>query len=89
MIYLGNFLFLTNQEASDVNERRHGSFNLVVNADDEATAVAFFKTTAVASSSAFTTRLKLPQWPFSRPGSSSTAMRAASSKAIVRYSSFT
>lgn len=44
MIYLGNFLFLTNQEASDVNERRHGSFNLVVNADDEATAVAFFKT---------------------------------------------
>ncbi|MDJ0783345.1 MAG: hypothetical protein QNJ22_15315 [Desulfosarcinaceae bacterium] len=44
MIYLGNFLFLTNQEAADPNERRHGSFNLVVNAEDEATAVAFFKT---------------------------------------------
>ena len=25
MIYLGNFLFLTNQEAADPNERRHGS----------------------------------------------------------------
>jgi hypothetical protein len=43
MIYLGNFLFLTNQEAADTNERRHGSFNLIVNAEDEATAVAFFK----------------------------------------------
>lgn len=43
MIYLGNFLFLTNQEAADPNERRHGSFNLVVNAADEAAAVALFK----------------------------------------------
>jgi hypothetical protein len=44
MIYLGNFLFLTNQEAADPNERRHGSFNLVVNAEDESTAVALFRT---------------------------------------------
>jgi hypothetical protein len=44
MIYLGNFLFLTNQEAAEAKERRHGSFSLVVNAPDEATAVAFFKT---------------------------------------------
>jgi hypothetical protein len=43
MIYLGNFLFLTNQEAADTNERRHGSFNLVVNAENEAAAVAYFK----------------------------------------------
>lgn len=43
MIYLGNFLFLTNQEAADPNERRHGSFNLVVKAESEAAAVAFFK----------------------------------------------
>lgn len=43
MIYLGNFLFLTNQEAADTNERRHGSFNLVVHAENEAAAVAFFK----------------------------------------------
>jgi hypothetical protein len=43
MIYLGNFLFLTNQEAADTNERRHGSFNLVVDAENEASAVALFK----------------------------------------------
>ena len=44
MIYLGNFLFLTNQEAADSNDRRHGSFNLVVNANNEAAAVDYFRT---------------------------------------------
>lgn len=43
MIYMGNFLFLTNQEAADTDERRHGSFNLVVSAENEAAAAAFFK----------------------------------------------
>jgi hypothetical protein len=44
MIYLGNFLFLTNQEAADPDARRHGSFSLVVNAENEAAAVALFRT---------------------------------------------
>ena len=43
MIYLGNFLFLTNQEAADADERRNGSFNLLVDAPDEPAAVALFK----------------------------------------------
>jgi hypothetical protein len=43
MIYIGNFFHLTNQqELSDI-ERRHGEFNLLVDADSQEKALALFK----------------------------------------------
>ncbi|NNF99021.1 MAG: hypothetical protein HKM93_06560 [Desulfobacteraceae bacterium] len=43
MIYIGNFLFVTNQQSSNEADRRHGEFNLVVDAGDEPTAITKFK----------------------------------------------
>ncbi|MEW6670657.1 MAG: hypothetical protein AB1427_03090 [Thermodesulfobacteriota bacterium] len=43
MIYIGNFLHLTNQEESLETERRHGEFNLIVQADSRDDAIAMFK----------------------------------------------
>lgn len=43
MIYLGNFVHLTNlQDPSEFN-RRHGEFSLIVKAEDSDAAVALFK----------------------------------------------
>ncbi len=44
MIYIGNFLHATNQEKITENDRRHGEFNLIVEADSEKNATEMFKT---------------------------------------------
>lgn len=43
MIYIGNLLYLSNQQSASENERRHGEFNLIVEADNDETARAMFK----------------------------------------------
>jgi len=43
MIYIGKFLYTTNQQAKDETRRRHGEFNLLVSAKDKNAAVAIFK----------------------------------------------
>ena len=43
MIYIGKFLYTTNQQAQDESQRRHGEFNLLVSADDKDAAVENFK----------------------------------------------
>ena len=43
MIYIGNFLHLTNQEETSDSERRHGEFNLIVQADTRDAAIERFK----------------------------------------------
>jgi hypothetical protein len=43
MIYIGKFLFTTNQQSKDETQRRHGEFNLLVSAPDKNAASASFK----------------------------------------------
>lgn len=43
MIYFGEFVHLTNQEEIDEHDRRHGDFNLIVEAENTQTAVNLFK----------------------------------------------
>ena len=43
MIYIGKFFHLTNQKQEDEANRRHGEFNLIVEAKDLETAVHLFK----------------------------------------------
>ena len=43
MIYIGNFLFVTNQQETEPNARRHGSFNLMVEAQSEAEALTLYR----------------------------------------------
>ncbi len=43
MLYIGNFLFVTNQQSSKENSRRHGSFNMVVDAASESDAFNLFR----------------------------------------------
>lgn len=43
MIYIGEFFHLTNQEEVEERDRRHGEFNLLVDARDTQTAIKFFK----------------------------------------------
>jgi len=43
MIYIGKFLFTTNQQAKDESRRRHGEFNLLVSAKDKHAAIDAFK----------------------------------------------
>jgi len=43
MIYIGKFLYTTNQQVQDESQRRHGEFNLLVSADDKNAAVENFK----------------------------------------------
>ena len=43
MIYIGNFLQVTNQQAAPEAERRHGEFSLIVAADSHEAAVESFK----------------------------------------------
>ncbi len=43
MIYIGKFLHATNQQRTKEENRRHGEFNLIIEADDEQTAVDKFK----------------------------------------------
>jgi len=62
MIFIGNFLLLTNQEKIAENERRHGDFNLMVEAPDAAHAIRNFRDTILhfqAESDFFEGRCKL------------------------------
>ena len=43
MIYIGEFLHLTNQEDNDEQNRRHGSFNMIVEADAVDKAIFLFR----------------------------------------------
>lgn len=43
MLYIGHFFHLTNQEEETETERRHGEFNLIVDAEDYETAVNMFR----------------------------------------------
>lgn len=43
MLYIGNFLFVTNQQNGKENSRRHGSFNLLVEAPSESDALNLFR----------------------------------------------
>ena len=43
MIYFGEFFYLTNQEEVEEGDRRHGEFNLVIDADNPQTATNAFK----------------------------------------------
>jgi len=43
MVYVGHFFHLTNQQEISESDRRHGEFNLIVEADDARTAVHMFK----------------------------------------------
>jgi len=42
MIYIGNFLQVTNQQAASETERRHGEFSMIVEADNHEAAVESF-----------------------------------------------
>ena len=43
MIYIGKFLHATNQQMTKEAERRHGEFNLIIEAEDEKSAVKKFR----------------------------------------------
>ena len=43
MHFIGNFSYLTDQEASAENERRHGNFSMIVEADTTEQALDFFR----------------------------------------------
>ena len=39
MIYIGKFLHATNQQETEESERRHGEFNLIIEAENQDAAV--------------------------------------------------
>ena len=43
MLYIGKFLHMTNQQSTEETERRHGEFNLIVQAENSQEAVEYFK----------------------------------------------
>lgn len=43
MLYIGKFLHMTNQQRTEESERRHGEFNLIVQAQNSQEAVEYFK----------------------------------------------
>jgi hypothetical protein len=49
MLYIGKFLHMTNQQKAEESERRHGEFNLIVQAENGPAAVERFKERIVAS----------------------------------------
>ena len=49
MLYIGKFLHMTNQQKAEESERRHGEFNLIVEAEDSKAAVECFKTRIIDS----------------------------------------
>jgi hypothetical protein len=49
MLYIGKFLHMTNQQKAEESERRHGEFNLIVQAENSPAAVERFKERIVAS----------------------------------------
>jgi hypothetical protein len=43
MIYIGKFLHATNQQKTKEEDRRHGEFNLIIEAEDQNSAIEKFK----------------------------------------------
>ena len=43
MLYIGKFLHVTNQQKTEESERRHGEFNLIVEAENDQAAIERFK----------------------------------------------
>jgi len=43
MLYIGNFLYLANQQSESEDERRHGEFNLIVEAARHEDAIDLFR----------------------------------------------
>ena len=43
MLYIGKFLHMTNQQEAEESERRHGEFNLIVEAQNSQEAIEYFK----------------------------------------------
>jgi len=43
MIYIGKFLHATNQQETNESERRHGEFNLIIEAENQDAALEKFK----------------------------------------------
>jgi hypothetical protein len=43
MLYIGKFLHMTNQQKAEESERRHGEFNLIVQAQNSQEAIEYFK----------------------------------------------
>ena len=43
MLYIGKFLHVTNQQHTEESERRHGEFNLIVEAQNSREAIEYFK----------------------------------------------
>ena len=43
MLYIGKFLHMTNQQETEESQRRHGEFNLIVEAENDQTAIERFK----------------------------------------------
>lgn len=43
MLYIGKFLHVTNQQSTEESERRHGEFNLIVQAQNSREAIEYFK----------------------------------------------
>ena len=43
MIYIGKFLHATNQQEAEESERRHGEFNLIIEAENQDAAIDKFK----------------------------------------------
>ena len=43
MLYIGKFLHMTNQQEAEESERRHGEFNLIVQAENGQAAIKRFK----------------------------------------------
>ena len=49
MLYIGKFLHMTNQQEVEESERRHGEFNLIVQAENGQAAVERFKERIIES----------------------------------------
>ncbi|MEJ2221974.1 MAG: hypothetical protein P8X80_14305 [Desulfobacterales bacterium] len=43
MLFIGKFLHMTNQQSTEESQRRHGEFNLIVQAKNSQEAVEYFK----------------------------------------------
>jgi len=49
MFYIGKFLHMTNQQETEESDRRHGEFNLIIQAENSEAAVARFKERIIES----------------------------------------
>jgi hypothetical protein len=49
MLYIGKFLHMTNQQEEEESERRHGEFNLIVEAQNNQEAIEYFKERIIES----------------------------------------